>query len=276
MNLLQKSLFFNALFSGLSGIILVAINKQMANLFDISNKSIFWIIGVALILFSVIIIYEIRRQNPLGVLAIIIQDYLWVLGSIILLIAQPFEVSKTGNSIIAMVAIVVLFMAINQAKALVKIDNSQKKGLKQLSFEKTINATKENVWKVISDVSNYHEVAPNIDEVRVISGKGEGMVRRCNHGKDNWTEICSLWEEEKEYAFEVNTAAPDYPYPFKFLKGNWKVEEIDSSQTRVVMIFELEYKKKFQSWWLHPILKGKFSKTAEKLLDNWQNQIEKN
>ncbi len=276
MNLLQKSLFFNALFSGLSGIILVAINKQMANLFDISNKSIFWIIGVALILFSVIIIYEIRRQNPLGVLAIIIQDYLWVLGSIILLIAQPFEVSKTGNSIIAMVAIVVLFMAINQAKALVKIDNSQKKGLKQLSFEKTINATKENVWKAISDVSNYHEVAPNIDEVRVIFGKGEGMVRRCNHGKDNWTEICSLCEEEKEYAFEVNTAAPDYPYPFKFLKGNWKVEEIDSSQTRVVMIFELEYKKKFQSWWLHPILKGKFSKTAEKLLDNWQNQIEKN
>jgi len=275
MSQLQKSLLINALFSGISGIILVAINTHIANLFDISNTSVFWIIGAALIFFSVIIIYEIRRQNPLGVLAIILQDYLWVLGSLILLITQPFEVSKTGNSIIAMVALVVLFMAINQANALAQTDNSQKKGLKQLSFERTINATKENVWKVISDVSNYHKVAPNIDEVKVVSGRREGMVRSCSHGKDSWTETCSLWEEEKEYAFQVNTAASDYPYPFKFLKGNWKVEEIESLQTKVVMIFEFEYKKKFQDWLLHPLLKEKFGKTAEKLLDNWQNQIEK-
>jgi len=272
---LQKSLLTNALFSGMSGIILVALYKHIANLFDISNTSVFWIIGVALIFFSVTIIYEIRRQNPLGVLVIIIQDYLWVLGSIILLIAQPFEVSNTGNSIIAIVALVVLFMAFNQAKALAQTDNTQKRGLKQLSFQRTINATKEHVWKVVSDVSNYQKVAPNIDEVKVISGQGEGMVRSCSHGKDNWTETCSLWEEEKEYAFEVNTAAPDYPYPFKSLKGSWIVEEIDSSQTKVIMLFEFEYKWKFQNWLLHPLLKGKFGKTAEKLLDNWQNQIEK-
>jgi len=273
---LQKSLLINALFSGMSGIILVARYKHIANLFDISNTSVFWIIGVALIFFSVTIIYEIRRQNPLGVLAIIIQDYLWVLGSIILLIAQPFEVSIIGNSIIAMVALVVLFMAINQAKALAQTDDSQQKGLKQLSFKRTINATKKNVWKVISDVSNYHKVAPNIEEVKIISGKREGMVRSCSHGKDSWTETCSLWSEEKEYAFEVNSDVPDYPYPFKYLKGTWKVEEINNTQTMVIMIFEFDYKRKFQSWLLHPLLKGKFSKTAEKLLDNWQNQIEKN
>jgi len=166
-------------------------------------------------------------------------------------------------------------MAFNQAKALAQTDNTQKRGLKQLSFQRTINATKEHVWKVVSDVSNYQKVAPNIDEVKVISGQGEGMVRSCSHGKDNWTETCSLWEEEKEYAFEVNTAAPDYPYPFKSLKGSWIVEEIDSSQTKVIMLFEFEYKWKFQNWLLHPLLKGKFGKTAEKLLDNWQNQIEK-
>ena len=183
--------------------------------------------------------------------------------------------SKTGNVIIAAIALVVLLMAINQAKALAQVDSFLIKGIKRMSFERTVKATIASVWKVISDVANYHEVAPNVDDVKIISGEGKGMVRSCSHGKDSWTETCSLWEEEKEYAFEVKTDAPDYPYPFKYLKGNWKVEAIDNSQTRVIMLFEFEYKRKFQNWLLHPILKGKFGKTAEKLLDNWQNQIEK-
>ncbi len=276
MNQLQKTLRINALFSSVSGILLVAGNKYIAHLFDTSNTAVFWAIGAALIFFSAIIIFEIRRQNLLGILAIIIQDFIWVLGSIILLITQPFAISSTGNTMIAIVAVVVLLIGINQAKALASTDTNQEKGVKQLSFERIIKASKTNVWEVISDVSNYHQVAPNIDEVQIVSGKGQGMVRSCSHGKDSWTETCSLWVEEKEYAFEVQTSASDYPYPFKYLKGNWQVEEIDMSRTKVVMLFEFQYKKKFQNWLLHPILKGKFSKTAEELIDNWQKQIESN
>ncbi|MEQ9592996.1 MAG: SRPBCC family protein [Cyclobacteriaceae bacterium] len=275
MNQLQKSLLVNALFSGISGIALVAINRPIANLFGISNTSVFWIIGVALVSFSVTIIYQMQRQNSIGVLAIILQDYLWVIGSMVLLVAQPFEISRSGNAIITAIALVVFLMAINQAKALAQMDRILIKGFKRLSFERVMKETKSSVWKVISNVANYHEVAPNVDGVIIISGKGEGMVRSCSHEKDSWTETCSLWEEEKEYAFEVNTAATNYPYPFKFLKGNWKVEEINISQTKVTVLFEFEYSRKFHNWLLHPILKGKFSKTAEKLLDNWQNQIEK-
>ncbi len=274
MNQLQKSLQFNALFSGISGILLVVLNKQVASLFDIPKTSLFWIIGAALIFFSITIIYEVKRQNQLGVLLIIIQDFLWVLGSMILLILQPFEISKMGNGIIAIVAIVVLFIGINQAKALARTDTNPKKGIKYLNFDRLLKASKGNVWKVISDVANYHEVAPNIDDVKIITGEGEGMVRSCSHGKDSWTETCSLWSEEKEYAFEVNTDAPDYTYPFQYLKGNWKIEEIDEMHTMVIMIFEFEYKRKFQNWLLHPLLKLKFSKTAEALLDNWQKEIE--
>ncbi|WP_282143035.1 type II toxin-antitoxin system RatA family toxin [Cellulophaga baltica] len=274
MNQLQKSLRLNALFSGLSGILLVVKNKQIAHLFDSANTAVFWITGTALILFSFLISYEIKRQNPLGVLAIIIQDFLWILASSILLIFQPFEISRTGNSMIAVVALIVLLMAINQAKALAQTDYNSKKGRKQLSFERTFKASKQNVWKVISDVANYHVVAPNIDAVNVISGEGEGMVRSCSHGKDRWTETCSKWAEEAEYAFEVHTTVPDYPYPFKNLKGNWKMEEIDETQTKVIMVFEFEYKKKFQNWLFHPILRRKFSKTGEQLLANWQQQIE--
>lgn len=273
MNQLQNSLFINAIFSGLSGIVLVVFNKIIASLFGASNTAVFWIIGLALIFFAATIIYEIKRQNPIGVLLIIIQDFLWVIGSIVLLIFQPFEISITGNAIIAVVALVVLFMGMNQAKALGQIDNKSNGTIKQLRFERKTKAAKAKVWEVISDVANYHEVAPNIDDVEIVSGQEEGMIRSCSHGKDSWTETCSLWREEKEYAFEVNTDAADYPYPFKYLKGNWKIEEMNRSLTKIIMIFEFEYRKKFQNWLLHPILKRKFGNTAEELLDNWQKKI---
>lgn len=126
MNHLQKALLANALFSGLSGIILIALNKQISKLFEISNQSIFWIIGITLIFFSLTIVFEMKKQKPLRVKIIIIQDFLWVIASIILLIIQPFEISVSGNIIIAVVAMVVLFMAINQSRALAKINITSK------------------------------------------------------------------------------------------------------------------------------------------------------
>ena len=246
MNQLQKALQLNALFSGFSGILFVAAHNRVADLFDTPNSSVFQAIGAALIYFSFTIIFEIKHQNLLRVLFIIIQDFLWVIGSLILFIFQPFDISMTGNGVMAAIAIIVLFMAISQTNALAQTDNFGNKGIKQLSFERTMKATKASVWKVISDVANYHEVAPNVDDVKIISGEGIGMVRSCSHGKDSWTETCSIWEEEKEYAFEVNTDAIDYPYPFKYLRGNWKVHAVDNSQTKVIMLFEFEYKRKFQ------------------------------
>ena len=197
MNQLQKALQLNALFSGLSGILLVAAHNRVAGLFDTPNSSVFQVIGVALIYFSLTIVFEIKHQNLLRVLFIIVQDSLWVIGSVILLIFQPFDISMTGNGVMAAIAIIVLFIAISQTNALAQTDNFGNKGIKQLSFERTMKGTKASVWKVISDVANYHEVAPNVDDVKIISGEGIGMVRSCSHGKDSWTETCSIWEEEK-------------------------------------------------------------------------------
>ncbi|MEM6846196.1 MAG: hypothetical protein AAF632_28550 [Bacteroidota bacterium] len=70
MNQLQKALLINAIFSGLSGIVLIAAHNYLAQLFAVENKSIFWIIGALLIVFAVSIIYEIQQQRQAGVLTI--------------------------------------------------------------------------------------------------------------------------------------------------------------------------------------------------------------
>lgn len=273
MNRLQRTLQINAIFSGVSGIALVVFNQWFAHLFGTGNGTIFWVIGLGLLIFTGTIIYEIFKQRPTRVLVIIAQDFLWVLGSIILLVLQPYEISNAGNYTIALVALIVLLMGVNQSKALAQIDVGPQKGSKRFRFERIVKGTKQEVWKVIADIGNYHKVAPNIDDETIISGEGRGMVRRCSHGKDSWTETCSLWEAGKVYSFVINTSAPDYPYPFNSLKGTWEVEEMDADTTKIRMLFDFQYKRKFQNWVLYPLLKSKFTKIADELLDNWEYEL---
>lgn len=274
MNKLQTTLKLNAIFSAISGIVLIVLNYQVAKLFGTENNTIFWIIGLALVFFAVTIIVEILKQRSLAILWIIIQDFLWVIGSILLLVLNLLPISPTGLIIIGLVALIVLFMGFYQAKALAKIDNIPNKKGKQWRFERIVKADKKSTWQLISDVGNYALFAPNIDEVKIISGDGIGMVRTCSHGKDTWAETCASWTNEEEYAYIVHTDAPDYPYPFKFLNGFWAVEEIKTNETRIILRFEFQYNQRFQNLLLHPFFRTKFFRVAEKLLDNWQRELE--
>lgn len=114
MNKLQKALKANTLFSSISGILMILLNRQIAHLFGTTNNTVFWIIGLILIYFAITIWYEIQRQRRIAVLWIIVQDYAWVLGSLILIITNPFQITQIGKPIIGIIAIVVLYMGINQ------------------------------------------------------------------------------------------------------------------------------------------------------------------
>lgn len=120
MNNLQKALATNALFSSLSGLTLLVFHTAIAELFEVPNSSVFWIIGCLLLFFSLTIVLEIYKQRKWAVIWIIIQDYLWVVASVILILLPLFKISTIGNLLIAMVAIIVFLMAINQTKALKK------------------------------------------------------------------------------------------------------------------------------------------------------------
>lgn len=118
MNRLQKSLLINAVFSGVSGFILILFYNSTAKVFQLNNNNIFWIIGLILLYFMATIFYEIKKQRKIAVLWIIIQDFLWVFASCIILITNPFQISNTGNIIISVIALIVLFMGLNQFFAL--------------------------------------------------------------------------------------------------------------------------------------------------------------
>ncbi|MCH2226038.1 MAG: SRPBCC family protein [Crocinitomicaceae bacterium] len=274
MSTLQLALLGNGIFSLSSAILIIIFKNKVANWFGLEKSIAFLIIGLCLFYFSYSIFKELKNPNPEAVFYIIVQDLIWVVASVLILTIKPFGISALGNQIIAGVAFVVLFFGIGQSVGLAQTDNVDDKGMKRLNFERVVNATKVETWKAISDVSNYHKVAPNIDDVEIISGEGEGMVRSCSHKSDSWTEVCTQWTEEEQYSFRVNTEAEDYPYPLKYLKGTWKVEEISKDSTKIIMEFEFAYKRKIYNLLIHPFMKSKFNKICKELLDNWQIQLE--
>jgi len=277
MNTLQKSLFTNLLFSSTSGFLLIFLNATIARAFAVEKPIIFLIVGIGLLIFSMGILIEIKKQNPIRILVIITLDLLWVAASILFLIITPLEISRFGNTSIALVAGIVLLIAYKQAKALSNNDIPKGKKLQQLYFERVINKTKATIWQVIADVGNYHKYAMGLEEVTILSGNGEGMIRKCSHAKGSWTETCTLWKDKEIYTFDVNTSAPDYPFSFiKTFRGTWKIESITTESNKLILIFEIQYKKYYHQWLLHPFLIHKFKKNTEKLLDNWQNEIERN
>ncbi len=120
MNKLQKALKTNAIFSSISGLTMILLHQPIATLFGTSNNTIFWIVGLVLNYFAITIWYEIIKQRKLAVIWIIIQDYTWVVGSLILIIFNPYKITLIGNLIIGIIALIVLSMAINQMIGLKK------------------------------------------------------------------------------------------------------------------------------------------------------------
>lgn len=118
MNKLKKALMINMIFSSISGGILIVLHAQIARLFGVQNATPFWIIGIALLYFAGTIWYETKKLRRKAIMWICIQDFLWVIGSLYLILWNPFQITSIGNYTIGAVAIIVLSMGILQILAL--------------------------------------------------------------------------------------------------------------------------------------------------------------
>ena len=117
---LRTALKANGSFSAFSGLALLLFSSSFAKWMNIDQPAILMTIGGALLLFAGFVFYNALKNeiNTGQVRFIIIQDWLWVIGSAILLAWRPFSISTLGNTLIAVVALIVLSFAITQAKTL--------------------------------------------------------------------------------------------------------------------------------------------------------------
>ncbi|HSM55499.1 MAG TPA: hypothetical protein VK879_05020 [Candidatus Sulfomarinibacteraceae bacterium] len=125
--LLQRALQANALFSGLSGLTLLAAASPVAQLMGLPGATfILRVIGLGLLLYAGFLLYAVRQApvNAGPAWAAVVMDVLWVVGSAALLLGGLIPFSTEGRWIVAVVADVVAVFAIVQTIGIIKLDTS--------------------------------------------------------------------------------------------------------------------------------------------------------
>jgi hypothetical protein len=117
---LRRVLKTNALFSLCSGLILSMARKPISIWMNASYDSILLFVGIGLVLFAGFLLHTATRREmkPKVVQSIIIQDWAWVFGSLLILIIRPFGLSLEGLMAISGVALIVAAFALLQMKNL--------------------------------------------------------------------------------------------------------------------------------------------------------------
>lgn len=106
---LKRTLWGNALFSGLSGLLFCLFHPSIAAWMPIAENKIILVIGIGLLFFSGSIIYLLQQEKlpRKQVMRIVIQDALWVLGSLAILLLGLFQLQSTAYLAIGLIALIV-------------------------------------------------------------------------------------------------------------------------------------------------------------------------
>lgn len=114
----RNTLKANSRFSILSGLTMSLLSGTVAEWLGIEPTWIIIAVGVGLLGFAASVYYTATRDPlPEGqVKFIIVQDWLWVAGSAIILLLNPFGFSSSGLWITGIVALIVAIFAIGQQR----------------------------------------------------------------------------------------------------------------------------------------------------------------
>jgi hypothetical protein len=125
--LLKTALISNAIFSMISGMLLICLNGFFIVLFKVSHFQ-FWPIGVGLTGFS-ILVFSIGLKhfdNSKKIMPIIISDVVWVIASVFVLLTRPLNISFEGYRLIAIIAVIVGGFCVLQYLGIKTIKNRER------------------------------------------------------------------------------------------------------------------------------------------------------
>ena len=117
MNSLKSYLQTNAIFSGISGLLILIFNNGfLMEYLGLKNPKILMFIGVGLLIFSAFIFYVVKKQIDNSKLISIITslDIMWVLGSFSITFFDLFGITQKSQPLINFVALWVGLLASGQ------------------------------------------------------------------------------------------------------------------------------------------------------------------
>jgi drug/metabolite transporter (DMT)-like permease len=109
---LRNALKANMIFSFLSGAGLAIFSSAVSAFMEVERSDIFVYIGIGLLLFSFTIAWSAfaKEFKIKRIKLITMQDWAWILGSAVLLVLNPWNISLGGNILIAIFAVIVMLL----------------------------------------------------------------------------------------------------------------------------------------------------------------------
>ena len=120
MKTLKNVLLINALSSGATGVLLIAMAEKIASIFETGFSIVFQGVGLFLVAFA-ILVFVVFKSNPVkrqGVILVTILDVVWVILSFLIVVVDGKFISLIGNILIIAVALWVAAMAFFQTRGL--------------------------------------------------------------------------------------------------------------------------------------------------------------
>src|SRR5229473_5079260 len=123
--LLKKALASNAVFSVVSGVVILSADRWLVKFLGLPEKVSLAILGVSLIVYAAILWFNARRPKIkiTDAWVAVIMDVIWVVGSYTLILVIPFSVG--GKWVVALLAEVVLAFAILQWLGIRRVRKSE-------------------------------------------------------------------------------------------------------------------------------------------------------
>lgn len=249
---LRSALLANALFSTISGVLMLAMPTRIGAVLGIDAPVVLQLIGLGLLVFAADLFHQLTRSRMATWRALYASagDFLWVAATLGGLLLFPDVLSETGLRLVTAVAGIVLLFGTWQLWA---IDRAHRvaSGLHRHCVRVHVPVAADAMWSVVGRIGDIGRYMPSLQVSEILEGKapGVGAVRRCVDQRGTaWSEKCVAFDAGRSFVVRFLTDAPGFPFPARTMVGGWEVTP-SGHGCDVQVWWELEAKPR----WLAPI-----------------------
>jgi hypothetical protein len=275
-SLLRAALRANAVFSMVSGALLVGFGALVAGPWRLGPPALLPLLGIGVAVFGLALArLAVAPVGPLrrGAAAVVAADVGWVAGSGLLL--AGYRPSAPGGLAVAAVAAAVTGLAGWQLAGLARVRRDDRLAdLEVVEAAALMPGPTAAVWRLVTDHGLYGRLAPNLSTVEVISEGDQPWRRRCTSTTGRqWEETCSVWQDGQRFAVQVDTGR--YPYPIAAMSGLWQVDPRGSG-SHVVMRFAYRATPSIRGGLFVIALRGLAPLALRRIFQGWRAELRSN
>lgn len=226
---LRRALLANALFSTLSGLLLLGATGLMVSVLGAVPELLLRLLGGGLVAFGLAVAMLSSRTpvNPVAAMGVTVADLGWVLGSVMVVLAGGAGLTGAGVGAVLGVAGVVALFATLQLRGLVLFARNvggRTGARSRFVLARPVPEAPELVWRKLRALDRIGEHSDTLARVKVEEVAGVTKRSCATTYGGSWTEeVLKLDDESRELVLRFDTETGRSPLPLMEMLGGWRV-----------------------------------------------------